>query len=458
MSFCNFKKIGNIIKKVVKFTENIEEGKIYKESEYLKILNQLNRVPINLNVYKGIILFYYFYTYKKLPPDFCFLSKDDIFLKLQNIMEGYLLSPIEIGKIFYNILTRNDMDIEYKEILMGSFYGALWPFMNDPQNFDIAVDYGIEIIRSAFSLDNFDFKKKLKISYDKAKIISLGGSGKKKYKLLNISSMSAVITAATGKKIGEDIIIEKTSSRATSSITGSVDIFELAGANLDLPLDKMIDVSLKVGLWIFDINRLVPRLNYIYDGRLYNVQVFAGLVGGAAIVNPVDVDLITYGLTRGSTKLCLAILSRLYPDKNILIIQGKDTNGVPVVDQISILGNTEIAYKIKNQLTIREFTPKDFGFNFKPLKHIKSSNNPIENLKEFIKFLAGYAREELKQLVAMETALNLFGLEIIDDLKMGAKLALETINSGEGLKILRDLVICSGGDIQKFNNIVNITL
>ena len=68
--------------------------------------------------------------------------------------------------------------------------------------------------------------------------------------------------------------------------------------------------------------------------------------------------------------------------------------------------------------------------------------------------MAGQGNKELKQAVAMEVSLNLFGLEVVDDLKKGADLALEAINSGIGIKVLEDLVIYSGGDRGKFNNIL----
>ena len=126
-----------------------------------------------------------------------------------------------------------------------------------------------------------------------------------------------------------------------------------------------------------------------------------------------------------------------------------------MIDQISISGNTEIAQTIKNQITIQEITPLDFGFDFKSFKYIVTTQNQNENLKRFIMILVGNGNQELKQAVAMEVALNLSGLGIINDLKKGADLALETINSGAGIKVLEDLVVYSGGDKGKFNSLVN---
>lgn len=445
------------INRIVKFTEDIVANEDFGKTEALEVLNLINTSGRNLNVYKGILAIYYFLKFNEFPDrSLEKLKTDKSFLECLSFLKEDALSPSKVRGIFLNILKIPDRDGEYRDILMGCFYGALWPFMNNPENFETAIEYGIAIIKSAFSLDNFDIQRKIALDKDKVKVVSLAGSGKKKIKLLNISSMAAIITAATGKEIGENIVVEKTISRATSSITGSSDIFELVGVNLNLPVNEMADISLKTKLGVFDINAIVPKLNRVYDGRLHDVQVFAGLVGGAAIVNPVSADLINYGLTRGSTKLCLAILSKLYPGKNILVLQGKNPHGTPVIDQISIAADTEIAQNIQGEMIVRKVTPNDFGFDFKSFKYIKTTRSQKENLKKFINVLIGRGDVELKQAVAMEVALNLLGLGVVGDLKTGADLALETINSGTGIKTLEDLVIYSGGDMQKLNSVVNV--
>jgi len=179
---------------------------------------------------------------------------------------------------------------------------------------------------------------------------------------------------------------------------------------------------------------------------------------GAAIVNPVDADLINYGLVRGSNKLCLAILNKLYPDKNILIISGKDPKGKSIIDQISVVADTEIAQRINGKTFLYTITPREFGFDFEPFRYIQTTKSPGENIEQFIKLLAGQGNKNLEQAVAMEAILNLYGLGIIDNLKKGANLALEIIRSGAGIKILEDLISHSNGNINKFNGLLKVCL
>jgi len=366
------------INTILKFTEHIADMKNFSKSKAIFILDLIKKTKFNLNVYKGIIIIHYFLRFKNLPDtNFKKLITDEKFLKLTTLLkkEDSLL-PSELGKIFLEILKIPDTESDYRDILMGCFYGATWSFMNNPKNFEKAVDFGVEIVESAFSLDNFNIHKKINIDRKKVKIINLASSGKKEIKLLNISSLAAIIIAAIGKEIGESIVVTKTVSKTTSGVTGSRDVYEFVGVNLDLPINKMFEVLLKTGLGIFDINRIVPRLNHIYDGRLYNVQVFAGLVGGAAIVNPIDADLIIYGLTRGSIKVCLTILKKLYPDKSIIVIQGKNLDDKPVIDEISIGGNTTVAQYVNDDIIIKEISPREFGFDFKPFINIQSNQDP----------------------------------------------------------------------------------
>lgn len=444
--------------RVIKFTEHMTNGSDFTKSEILDVLKLIDDSSRNLNVYRGILALFHFAKFNEFPePSLEKLEADETFSKCLSLLKGDAsLPPEELGALFSNILHLPDGNGRYRDVLLGCLYGSLWSLMNDPQNFEQATEYGTALVMAAFSLDDFGVLQKLKLAASDAKVISLAGSGKKEIKLLNISSMAATVIAAAGKKIGKNIVVAKTVARATSSTTGSGDIFELAGVNLNAPIDQMAQVSLATKLGIFDINAVVPRLNRVYDNRLHNVQVFAGLVGGAAIANPVDADLINYGLTRGSTKLCLAVLHRLYPGKNILVMQGKDPYGTPVIDQVSVTGKTELAQIIHDEVTVREIAPNDFAFDFMSSECIETTRSPKDNLNEFIKLLMGRGTRELKQAVAIEASLNLFGLEVVDDLKTGAELALEIIDSGTAIEVLEDLVLHSGGDMQKFTSLVNI--
>lgn len=436
--------------KVIKFTEEISTNKKATETEFLEMVSSIEEIDKNMNVYKGILSIFYFHNFNKiLYKEYKDIFSESIFNKLLSILEGNKMKPMEVGTLLSDILN-GDID-DNKDFLLGCFYGPLWFFMDKDENFDISVEYGVEIAKAAFNMDDFDLDNKLKVQDKNIKVISMAGSGKKDVKLLNISTMASIITASLSKNKGMNVVLSKTVSAATSSVSGSSDVFEVLGVNLSVPVDAMKDIMLKTGLGVFNINNLVPKLNSIYDKKLHNVQVFAGLVGGSAIVNSIDVDLINYGLTRGNPRLSMEILSKLYPQKNIVVLQGENLEKKSIVDQMSVSGNTNVCVKRDGKSKYLTLSPEDFGFNFMSFKYIKSNGSMEENLKSFITFLKGDANKDLEYLVAMEVSLNLFGLGIIDDLKIGATMAIEEIERGGGIALVREIVLLSGGDINKCN-------
>ena len=456
----NKKEEIEIIEHTISLTEELSDNVDVDKNRILGALKLINlNQSLNLNVYKGYLLLYYYNKYKKIPENESYLNliQNNIFEKCINILNGVYFDPQEIKKLYTIILTIPDSQTYLRDILIGTFLASLWSFMNDPENLDLAIEYGLAITKAAFEFDEFNYiSNKIKINSKNAIIINPCGSGKKRkeFKLLNISSMGAVVTATVGIEINKNIIVAKTASRGVSSVTGSSDIFSFLGVNLNISNSEMAKVATEIKLGVFNINNTVPKLNHIYDNRIYNVQVFAGLIGGAAIVCPVDVDFINYGLTRGSNEVCLGILKKLYPNKNILITTGKDKKNSQTVDQISMIGDTDIAGFINKKTLCYKIIPKDLGFEYGDIKDIKTKNTQRGNAQEFIKLLLGKSNSTLEFLIAMETAVNLYGAGITKNLKIGVKLALKTIKSGKGIKVLEKLINLSRGDIKKLKNLI----
>lgn len=453
----------SIINKVVAVSEEIFSSQKIELSRIIDVIKLIDSVTesINLNVYRGYLIAHCYRALGYLPEDF--ISFDDIicddrFLRCIEISDSRNSFPsMAIGDLYFEILTIPDSNLYLRDILLGSFLYSVWSIFNEESNIQRSVQYGLEIVKAAFRYDNFDYlKNKLRIEVKGAKVINPCGSGKKSknYKLLNISSMAALVTAAIGEELNNSIIVAKTASRASSSVTGSADIFSLLGVNLNISNKDMVSVAQQTCIGIFSINNNVPRLNHVYDGRLYNVQVFAGLVGGAAIVCPIEVDFINYGLTRGYGNVCIEILKNLYPQKDIIVTKGNDSEGRSVMDQISIVGNTDF-FEYKNRITsVYTKKPMDFGFDYGTIKEVKCRNSTEENALEFIKLISGNGNSSLEKLVAMETALNLYGADTVRDFKKGAELAIETIRSGRALDVLEKLIVASCGDTNKLYSMI----
>ena len=89
--------------------------------------------------------------------------------------------------------------------------------------------------------------------YPFADIVGTGGDG---YKTVNISTMSAIVLAAMG------IPLVKHGNRASTSKSGSADVIEALGVNLDLEADALRRVFDDVGIAFLFANKMHPSMRF----------------------------------------------------------------------------------------------------------------------------------------------------------------------------------------------------
>jgi anthranilate phosphoribosyltransferase len=121
--------------------------------------------------------------------------------------------------------------------------------------------------------------------------------------------------------------------------------------------------------------------------------------------------------------------------------------GVDGVDEISLTGKTVIV-KQQNGKTIREeISPEDLGLN-ETTPETLAGGDPEQNARITARILSGHlGRDDPRvQIVAANAAAGLVLCEAAKDMTTGVELALNVVESGKGLRILRQLVELSGGN------------
>src|SRR3990167_7436452 len=120
----------------------------------------------------------------------------------------------------------------------------------------------VTLLKSVFKLDRFDPKKRYKIKIPKGEIlVGAIGSGKKGVKTMNISTPALLTAASLG------VYTVKAVSHSTSSLTGSADFLENVGCKLNISLNKMKEIILKIGFGAFKIEGLLPKFDSIYGQK-----------------------------------------------------------------------------------------------------------------------------------------------------------------------------------------------
>ncbi|MGW0899796.1 anthranilate phosphoribosyltransferase, partial [Streptomyces goshikiensis] len=89
-------------------------------------------------------------------------------------------------------------------------------------------------------------------------IVGTGGDGAK---TVNISTMSAIVVAGTGAKV------VKHGNRAASSASGSSDVLEKLGVNLDLTPARVVEVAEEAGITFCFAVKFHPALRHVAAAR-----------------------------------------------------------------------------------------------------------------------------------------------------------------------------------------------
>jgi anthranilate phosphoribosyltransferase len=298
------------------------------------------------------------------------------------------------------------------------------------------------LTETALSLDNFDIHKKIKIELpNKSLLVGAIGSGKKGVKTMNISTPSCLTATAGGSYTTKPV------SSSTSSLTGSADFLRGIGVNIDLPIQRSIEILKKTGFGAFCIESLFPNFNKKYGGKFYVPHALSFSL--PALVCPIEYDSQLYGLAHPNIELSAKVLKKLNL-KNILIVTCTHDK-IHYLDEIGVYGTTKlIGIKEGNLGDIYYFRPtEELGLPKYSPEDIIQGESVQENIKLSMDVLSGKGDKAREDIICINTG-NLFYLsKKAEDYKEGYWLAKKAIHSKKVIDKLVEIVEESDGDKRK---------
>lgn len=328
-----------------------------------------------------------------------------------------------------------------RNIMLGSLLTSL--MTKNPSKEEV-----VALLEVAFEIDGYSPQKRKKLSLENGKkIITIVGSGKKGIKTINISTASALLAASMGA------YVVKPGSCSTSSITGSSDFMEIVGVNKNLSLEDSINILKKCGFAFFSIEDLIPKFDKIYGGNFYVPHVLS--FGLAALVCPVKTDVILYGLAHPNVELSLEVLKDFDID-NAMIVSSTDDD-IHYIDEMGIFGTTRLIGTIdgKNNGKLLKFNPlTELGLPHYSSKDICQGKDKVENVKFILNVLSGKGIKAHEDIVCINCANILYLSGIVENLKDGYLKSKNAVKDGVGLKKLEEYIRLTGGDVNKFYEIM----
>jgi len=248
-------------------------------------------------------------------------------------------------------------------------------------------------------------------------IVGTGGDGAN---LFNVSSASAFVVAAAGGYVA------KHGNRGVSSNSGSADLIEKAGINLNMKPEEVARCVEEIGVgFMFAPSHHGAMKHAIGPRKELGCRTIFNILG--PMTNPAGVTRQLIGVF--SRELCrpmAEVLHRLGAE-HIMVVHSKDG-----LDEISLAAATHVAELKDGEITEFDITPEDLGLKSQTLVGLS-----VETSEESLKLIkAAFGRthdettEKARDMIALNAGAAIYVAGLADTAKEGVDMALDAMGSG----------------------------
>ncbi|MFT4147812.1 MAG: anthranilate phosphoribosyltransferase [Micrococcaceae bacterium] len=270
---------------------------------------------------------------------------------------------------------------------------------------------------------------------DSIDIVGTGGDG---FKTVNISTMAALVIAGAGKTV------VKHGNRAASSASGSADVLEALGVNLNLQPEKVIDMASDTGITFAFAQVFHPAMKHAASvrKRLAVATTFNFL---GPLTNPARPSASAIGVTDAYMAPLMAELIAKRGDQAI-VFRGEDG-----LDELSTTCNSHVWLIYKGEIKEIDFDPEKLGLHKAKIEDLKGADAAF-NAQVTQDFLAG-KKGPIRDIVLLNAAIGILAADLheidfdsIEDhfyelLTERMKQAEQAVDSGRAAHVLEDWVV-----------------
>jgi anthranilate phosphoribosyltransferase len=273
----------------------------------------------------------------------------------------------------------------------------------------------------------------------KGKIIDVCGTGGDKLKTFNISTAASFVIAGAGGNVA------KHGNRSISGISGSADIFEYFGFDLNSEPNMVNETIEKFGIGFMFAQRFHPAMK--------NVATARKVVGGRTAFNLLG-PLTNPAMVKNQL---IGVFSEDYQERIVKILKRKDAETIMAVrsadgmDELSTTSKNQICMLKNNVISKMTLDPQEVGLQKGNISDIQISSKE-DAIESFLTVLNGSANKTKIEITALNAAGGLIVSNIADSFTDAVELALNTIHNGKAFDKLENFVK-NCGDIEKLEGV-----
>ena len=254
-------------------------------------------------------------------------------------------------------------------------------------------------------------------------VVDSVGTGGDQSGTFNISTTAAFIAAGVGVKIA------KHGNRAASSNTGSADVLEALGFNLEMEPEATVAMVREVGFGFFFAPRYHPAMRHAGPVRSsLGIRTVFNFLG--PLTNPAGASRLSVGTSDPRMAELMVDVLRNRGAERAFVFYGEDG-----LDELTTTGPSFI-YRLKNgEVTTAEFTPEDFGVRRATLDDLKGGS-VAENAEILRSILEGRPGPK-RDIALVNAAPAVVASGLADGFVEAMDLAREAIDSGDAEAVLQ---------------------
>lgn len=242
----------------------------------------------------------------------------------------------------------------------------------------------------------------------------------------NISTASAFVAAAAGARVA------KHGNRSVSSKSGSADVLEAAGVNLELSPDQVGECIKQVGVgFLFAVKHHSAMKHAIGPRKEMGVRTIFNVLG--PLTNPAAAPNQVIGVFGKQWVEPLAQVLKHLGSRHVMVVHAEDG-----MDEISIGSATHVAELKNGEIKTYSIKPEDFAMQRASLDTLKAADARAS--LEIIKSVLGNRPGPAKDIVCLNAGAAIYVSGLAGSLAEGIDQARVVIENGSALNKLEGLV------------------
>ncbi len=256
-------------------------------------------------------------------------------------------------------------------------------------------------------------------------LVDTCGTGGDGYDTINVSTTSAIVTAAAG------VPVAKHGNYSVSSSSGSADVLETVGVTVDADPSAVEQSIEDNGIGFLLAPVFHPAMKAVIGPRQeLGVRTIFNVLG--PLTNPAGADAQVVGVYDPELVPIVArALGRMDIDR-ALVVHGSG------LDEIALHDETTVAEITGSDIEEYRLTPEDIGLQRSPIDAV-AGGSPADNAAEMRAILAGERQDAKRDIILANTGAALYIAGEVESIEAGVDRAATVIDSGQAIETLATL-------------------